>query len=55
MTFSPMRWRVSARKSTALSPPLLGFPKMSATLFEGPYNKDFSILGSISDSPSEGK
>ena len=33
----------------------LGFPKIRGTLFEGPNNKDYSILGSILGSPYFGK
>ena len=32
-----------------------GFPKISGTLFGGPHNKDYSILGSILGSPYFGK
>ena len=28
-----------------------GFPKISGTILGGPYNKDYSILGSILGSP----
>ena len=31
------------------------FPKIRGTLFGGPQNKDYSILGSILGSPSFGK
>ena len=32
-----------------------GFPKIRGTLFGGPYNKDYSVLGSILGSPYLGK
>ena len=32
-----------------------GFPKLGGTLFGGPHNKDYSILGSILGSPYFGK
>ena len=32
-----------------------GFPKIRGTLSGGPYNKDYSILGSILGSPHFGK
>ena len=32
-----------------------GFPRIRGTLFGGPYNKDYSILGSILGSPYFGK
>ena len=32
-----------------------GFPKIRGTLFGGPYNKGYSILGSILGSPYFGK
>ena len=32
-----------------------GFPKIRGYLFGGPYNKDYSILGSILGYPSFGK
>ena len=32
-----------------------GFPKIRGTLFGGPHNKDYSILGSILGSPYFGK
>ena len=31
------------------------FPKIRCTFFGGPYNKDYSILGSILGSPDLGK
>ena len=31
------------------------FPKIRGTLFGGPHNKDYSILGSILGSPNFGK
>ena len=32
-----------------------GFPKIRSTLLGGPYNKDYSLLGSILGSPYFGK
>ena len=32
-----------------------GFPEIRGTLFGGPHNKDYSILGSILGSPNFGK
>ena len=32
-----------------------GFPKIRGTLFKGPYNKDYSILGSILGYLNSGK
>ena len=36
-------------------PPVGGFPEIRGTLFWGPYNKDYSICGSILGSPHFGK
>ena len=35
--------------------PIWGFPKIKGTLFGGPNNKDYNILGSILGSPYFGK
>ena len=45
--------RIPVRRSAPLE--TWGFPKIKGTLFGGPHNKDYSILGSILGSPYFGK
>ena len=35
--------------------PIWEFPKIRGTIFGGPYNKDYNILGSVFGSPYLGK